>query len=72
MFAQIAITYMTIKEFFDKFPYINVSAFARECGINPSLMRRFKQGEVTPSQRSLERIREGLKRVCADLNEMTL
>jgi predicted RNase H-like HicB family nuclease len=30
--------------FFQSFPFFNVSRFARSVGINPSLMRRYKEG----------------------------
>ena len=32
-----------LSAFFKSFPFINVSAFAKEVGINPSLMRKYKE-----------------------------
>ncbi len=37
--------------FFMAFPYINATQFARNIGINPSLMRKYKMGLATASDR---------------------
>jgi predicted RNase H-like HicB family nuclease len=37
--------------FFKSFPFINISAFAKAVGINPSLMRRYKQGLAFASEK---------------------
>ncbi|MDR1913525.1 MAG: hypothetical protein LBQ68_03455 [Clostridiales bacterium] len=37
--------------FFKSFPFINISSFAKAVGINPSLMRRYKQGLAFASEK---------------------
>ncbi|WP_216655771.1 hypothetical protein [Xylanibacter muris] len=39
-------TVMTCPIFFLAFPFINASEFAKSIGINPSLMRKYKNGLV--------------------------
>lgn len=37
--------------FFEAFPFINASKFAKEIGLNSSLMRKYKGGLVTASEK---------------------
>lgn len=40
-----------ISGFFEVFPFINASKFAKEIGINPSLMRKYKGNMVSASDK---------------------
>lgn len=40
-----------LSAFFQAFPFINATQFAREIGINPSLMRKYKMGLATASEK---------------------
>lgn len=53
--------------FFAAFPYINVSQFARTIGINPSLMRKYKQGIVCASEKQRALIQEKLAKMVHQL-----
>ncbi|MDR1919424.1 MAG: type II toxin-antitoxin system HicB family antitoxin [Tannerellaceae bacterium] len=46
--------------FFQAFPFFNVSRFAETVGINPSLMRKYKEGLAFASERQKAVIQEGL------------
>lgn len=45
--------------FFNYYP-LNVSAFAKYIGMNPSLMRQYASGVKEPREKNLARIREGI------------
>lgn len=57
--AEISYSY-DIAAFFAAFPFINVSQFANFVGINPSLMRKYKQGLATASPKQLSIIQSGI------------
>ena len=42
--------------FFQSFPFINATEFARSVGINPSLMRKYKTGLAKASRKQMEAI----------------
>lgn len=44
--------------FFMSFPFINASEFAKSIGINPSLMRKYKNGLATASEKQKNLIQE--------------
>lgn len=52
--------------FFDYYP-INITAFARRIGINPSQLRQYARGIRTPKASTLARINEGLKNTARDI-----
>lgn len=49
--------------FFLAFPFINASAFAKELGINESLMRRYKNRISFAGEKQLNTIKEGYSRL---------
>lgn len=53
--------------FFLAFPFINASAFAKEVGINESLMRRYKNRISFAGEKQMNTIKEGYERL---LNRM--
>jgi hypothetical protein len=46
--------------FFQAFPFFNVSRFAETIGINPSLMRKYKEGLAFASEKQKAVIQQGL------------
>lgn len=54
--------------FFKSFPFINVSEFARTIGINPSLMRKYKERLAFASDKQKDIIQKGLNDI---LNKMS-
>lgn len=64
--AEISFSY-DIAAFFTAFPFINVSQFAQFVGINPSLMRKYKQGLATASQKQLSIIQKGINQMVTHL-----
>lgn len=67
--AEISFSY-DIAAFFTAFPFINVSQFAQFVGINPSLMRKYKQGFATASQKQLSIIQNGLNQMISHLQSV--
>lgn len=59
--ADISFTY-DLAAFFSAFPFINASEFARFVGLNPSLMRKYKQGLASASEKQLSIIQQGLNK----------
>nr|DAK56497.1 MAG TPA: antitoxin [Caudoviricetes sp.] len=59
--AEISFTY-DLTAFFLAFPFINASEFARFVGLNPSLMRKYKQGLASASDKQLYIIQQGLNK----------
>ena len=47
-----------ISGFFHAFPFINVTEFARSININPSLMRKYKNGLAKASERQKDLIQQ--------------
>ncbi len=58
--------------FFQAFPFLNASEFARQIGINPSLMRKYKQGISTASARNRALIQEQLDTLLGKLQHVQL
>lgn len=54
--------------FFLAFPFINASAFAKEIGINSSLMRRYKNRISFAGEKQLNAIRDGYNRLMERMN----
>lgn len=61
--AEVEFTY-SLSAFFMAFPYINATQFAHAVGINPSLMRKYKMGLATASDKQKQIIQ-------SHLNELT-
>jgi len=60
-----------IPSFFNYFDWINISAFAKQAGINESKMRAYKAGISTASEKTLNKIKETIKNMCAAMNAAT-
>lgn len=50
----------SLAAFFIAFPYINATQFAKNIGINPSLMRKYKMGLASASEKQRQIIQENL------------
>jgi hypothetical protein len=59
-----------IGEFFSLYPQINVSSFARQVGINKSLMAKYIYGIKTPSERRKKEIQDGLHGLAENLSRV--
>lgn len=57
-----------ISAFFKAFPFINTSAFARSIGINPSLMRKYKERIAFAGEKQKAVIQEGLNNIIKKLS----
>ena len=57
-----------IGEFFSTHPQINVSSFAKQIGINKSLMAKYIYGIKTPSEKRKKEIRDGLHKLAKNLS----
>ncbi|MCM1489598.1 MAG: pilus assembly protein HicB [Muribaculum sp.] len=57
-----------IPSFFNYFDWINISAFAKQAGINESKMRAYKAGISTASEKTLNKIRATIKDMCAAMS----
>ena len=57
-----------ISAFFKAFPFINTSAFARAIGINPSLMRKYKERIAFAGDKQKAIIQEGLNAIVKKLS----
>ena len=57
-----------ISAFFKAFPFINTSAFARAIGINPSLMRKYKERIALAGDKQKAIIQEGLNAIVKKLS----
>lgn len=61
---DIEVTYLyDISGFFEAFPFINASAFAKEIGINESLMRRYKNRTSFAGKKQKNIIQSGYERI---------
>ena len=56
-----------IGDFFSMHPQINVSSFAKQIGINKSLMAKYIYGIKTPSEKRKQEIQFGLHKLAAEL-----
>lgn len=61
-----------IPSFFNYFDWINISAFAKQAGINESKMRAYKAGISTASEKTLEKIRKTIRSMCATMSAAVL
>lgn len=59
MNVQIEFCYV-LAAFFMAFPYINATQFAKNIGISPSLMRKYKMGLASASDKHRQIIQENL------------
>ena len=59
-----------ISGFFLAFPFINVSSFARSLGINPSLMRKYKNGLAKAGERKKELIQQKFDDIVSRLSSV--
>jgi hypothetical protein len=57
-----------IGEFFLTHPQINVSSFAKQIGINKSLMAKYIYGIKTPSAKRKKEIQDGLNELAKELS----
>jgi len=56
-----------IPSFFNFFEWINISAFAKQAGINESKMRAYKAGVATASEKTLAKMQAAVKRMSASM-----
>lgn len=56
-----------VAEAFRKFPQINVSEFAKQIGINKSLMAKYIYGIKTPGPERKKQIQDGLHKIAEEL-----
>lgn len=61
-----------IPSFFNYFDWINISAFAKQAGINESKMRAYKAGIATASEKTLMKIRKTIVKMCAAMSAAVL
>ncbi len=61
-----------LSSFFEYYPFINASAFAKMMGVNDSLMRQYKKGGVYISDAQLERIQNYVHTIGADFQSLRL
>lgn len=66
---SIAYTY-DVSGFFEAFPCINASQFAKMLGINQSLMRKYKSRVAGASAKQKEILQQGLNKFVARLQEV--
>ena len=59
-----------IGDFFSMHPQINVSSFAKQIGINKSLMAKYIYGIKTPSEKRKKEIKEGLYKLAEELSRV--
>ena len=62
----------TLSALFAAFPFLNASALARAMGINASLMRRYKKGLASASEKQVALIQGHLRQLAADLAAVQL
>ena len=56
-----------IASLFNFYKFINVTKFAEEAGINPSLMRQYKTGDQYISEHQLLKVEEALHKIAREL-----
>ncbi|MDR0939539.1 MAG: hypothetical protein LBN29_09370 [Mediterranea sp.] len=61
-----------LSSLFEYYSMLNVSAFARYVGINPTLMRQYRQGNTYISEKQLEKIQAGIHRLGKEFSALTL
>jgi len=61
-----------ISSLFDYYSFINVSKFAKKTGINSSLMRQYKRGNTSISEKQVLKIQNQLREIGKELSEIDL
>lgn len=61
-----------LSSFFEYYPFINVTAFARSVGINDSLMRQYRHGGTYISDAQLNKIQQKIYNIGADFQSLRL
>ena len=61
-----------IPSFFNFFVWINISAFAKQAGINESKMRAYKSGISTAGEKTITKILRTIKAMGAELSSASL
>lgn len=61
-----------ISSLFEYYSMLNVSALGRYLGINDSLMRQYRSGNTPISDKQLERIELGLRKLGSELSSLRL
>lgn len=61
-----------IPSFFNYFDWINISAFAKQAGINESKMRAYKSGLATASEKTLSKILVTIRAMGAAMSAASL
>jgi hypothetical protein len=61
-----------LSSLFEYYSMLNVTAFAKFVGINPTLMRQYKQGNTYISEKQLAKIQAGIHRLGAEFSALTL
>ena len=56
--------------FFLSFPFINASEFAKSIGINPSLMRKYKNGLATAGEKQKNLIQEKFMEIVKNMERV--
>jgi len=67
-FSDIEPKQNSIGDFFSMHPQINVSSFAKQIGINKSLMAKYIYGIKTPSEKRKKEIQSGLHKLATELS----
>lgn len=63
---------MTISQFFDVYPWIRISTFARCVGINEGLLRRIRDDLQEPDEYVVEQLNEYVSRIGLKMIEKPL
>jgi len=61
-----------LSSFFEFYPFINVTAFAKMIGINGSLMRQYKKGNTYVSSSQLMKIQKAVNGIGTDFQSLRL
>ncbi len=61
-----------ISSLFDHYSFINVSKFAKKAGINSSLMRQYKSGNTSISEKQVLKIQNQLREIGKELSTIDL
>ena len=61
---------MTIKEIFEKRPYLNVSEVGRMAGIEPGNMRSYATGRKIPGAAVEQKIMEALHKIAQEMQDL--
>lgn len=67
--AQVEYRY-DMSAFFLSFPFINASEFAKSIGINPSLMRKYKNGLATAGEKQKNLIQEKFMEIVKNMERV--